>query len=81
MVPVLGNGGLHPPDAGSRERIAGPDANNPVLIYERMGRGFESDIAAGLEWLALCYGKMGEIEKGAPYSARARQIREQMQKG
>ncbi len=52
-----------------------------LSLYERMGRGFESDVADELEWLAVCYLNLGEIEKGAPYYMRAKQIREQLQKG
>ncbi len=39
VVPVLGNGGVRPPGSNPRARIAGPDARNPILVYERLGRG------------------------------------------
>lgn len=39
VVAVLGNGGVRPPGAGKHEHIASPDAGNPVLVYEQLGRG------------------------------------------
>ncbi len=57
-----------------------PLFSRAVSLYERMGHGFESDVADELEGLALCYAKLEEIEKGAPYYMRAKQIREQLQK-
>lgn len=39
VVPVLGSGGLRAPDARAGSRVARPDAANPVLVYERIGRG------------------------------------------
>jgi tetratricopeptide (TPR) repeat protein len=51
-----------------------------LSLYERMGRGFESDVADELEGLAYCFMQLGESERGATYTMRAKQIREQLQK-
>lgn len=39
VVPVLGDGGLRAPGSGPRDHTPGPDAANPVLVYERLGDG------------------------------------------
>jgi hypothetical protein len=39
VVPVLGYGGVRPPGSNPRARISAPDARNPILVYERLGRG------------------------------------------
>jgi hypothetical protein len=39
VVPVLGNGGMRAPDAAPHAHVAGPDARNPVLVYEQVDRG------------------------------------------
>jgi protein O-GlcNAc transferase len=49
-------------------------------LHEQMGRGFESNVAGELERLAYCCMQLGESEKGATYTKRAKQIREQLQK-
>jgi len=50
-----------------------------LSLYERMGHGFESHIANELEGLAYCFMQLGESERGAIYTMRAKQIREQLQ--
>jgi tetratricopeptide (TPR) repeat protein len=49
-------------------------------LYERMEHGFESDVANELEELAYCFMQLEEGERGATYTKRAKQIREQLQK-
>ena len=38
-IPLLGSGGVRRPGGGARTRVPPPDAANPVLVYERVGRG------------------------------------------
>jgi len=45
-----------------------------LSLSERLGQGFESDVADELEALAICYVKLGEVEKALPYYERARQM-------
>src|SRR5262249_13167183 len=47
-------------------------------LSERLGHGFELDVADELEGLAVCYVQLGEIKKGEAYYSRARRIREQL---
>jgi len=49
-------------------------------LYERMGHDFESDVADELESLAYCCRQLGESEREATYTMRAKQIRDQLQK-
>jgi len=44
--------------------------------YERLGRGFESDVIDELEVLAFCYAQLGDIEKAVAYNIRIKQVRE-----
>ena len=43
-------------------------------LSERLGQGFESDVADELVALAICYVKLGEVEKALPYYKRVRQM-------
>jgi tetratricopeptide (TPR) repeat protein len=51
-----------------------------LSLYERMGCGFESEVADEMEELAYCCTQLGEGEGAAAYTMRAKQIREQLQK-
>jgi tetratricopeptide (TPR) repeat protein len=56
-----------------------PLFSRSLNLYEQMGKGFESDIADELNMLAVCYVKLGEIDKGVLYHTCAQKIREQLE--
>ncbi len=49
-------------------------------LYESLGKGFESQVVARLEGLAICYAQLGDYNKGRAFFERAQQIRRNIQK-